>query len=274
MTLKLVYLSCILHAWCILKGRRKNTGKKMARKGNKRLNRCGRSCRLRWLNYLRPDIKRGNITEEEEELIIRLHKLLGNRWSLIAGRLPGRTDNEIKNYWNTYLRKKVSGSTSEQQFSSKTRKTPFQKSSSGKKESSSEVNVIRTKAVRCTKALLADQVLEHAKNYSPDAFRPSATFNHDFLPDFFGHDKATPPSKKGECGSSTKEITQNSHFSQVAKDGSYISNNSLHDTGSFASANKGNCTDGIYSSEIEEGDGLYSFFNHDTWGSLLMHPKI
>ncbi|KAK8660819.1 hypothetical protein V6N13_051727 [Hibiscus sabdariffa] len=62
------------------------------------LKRCGKSCRLRWLNYLRPDIKRGNISHDEEELIIRLHTLLGNRWSLIAGRLPGRTDNEIKNY--------------------------------------------------------------------------------------------------------------------------------------------------------------------------------
>ncbi|KAF7830420.1 transcription factor TT2 [Senna tora] len=70
------------------------------------LKRCGKSCRLRWLNYLRPDIKRGNITHDEEDLIIRLHKLLGNRWSLIAGRLPGRTDNEIKNYWNTTLIKK------------------------------------------------------------------------------------------------------------------------------------------------------------------------
>ncbi|XP_074587316.1 uncharacterized protein LOC141843175 [Curcuma longa] len=70
------------------------------------LNRCPRSCRLRWLNYLRPDIKRGNISKEEEDLIIRLHNLLGNRWSLIAGRLPGRTDNEIKNYWNTVLKKK------------------------------------------------------------------------------------------------------------------------------------------------------------------------
>ncbi|KAI4355263.1 hypothetical protein L6164_004053 [Bauhinia variegata] len=69
--------------------------------------RCGKSCRLRWMNYLRPDIKRGNITAEEDDLIIRMHSLLGNRWSLIAGRLPGRTDNEIKNYWNTHLSKRL-----------------------------------------------------------------------------------------------------------------------------------------------------------------------
>ncbi|GLJ35573.1 hypothetical protein SUGI_0715120 [Cryptomeria japonica] len=70
------------------------------------LMRSGKSCRLRWLNYLRPDIKHGNISSDEEELIIRMHGLLGNRWSLIAGRLPGRTDNEIKNYWHTHLAKK------------------------------------------------------------------------------------------------------------------------------------------------------------------------
>ncbi|GKV23645.1 hypothetical protein SLEP1_g33351 [Rubroshorea leprosula] len=69
--------------------------------------RCGKSCRLRWVNYLRPDLKRGNFGEDEEELIIKLHALLGNRWSLIAGRLPGRTDNEVKNYWNTHLKKKL-----------------------------------------------------------------------------------------------------------------------------------------------------------------------
>ncbi|KAJ7296211.1 hypothetical protein O6H91_08G008500 [Diphasiastrum complanatum] len=69
--------------------------------------RCGKSCRLRWLNYLSPNTKRGNISEDEEDLIVTLHSLLGNRWSLIAGRIPGRTDNEIKNYWNTRLSKKL-----------------------------------------------------------------------------------------------------------------------------------------------------------------------
>lgn len=69
--------------------------------------RCGKSCRLRWINYLRPDLKRGNFTQEEDELIIKLHSLLGNKWSLIAGKLPGRTDNEIKNYWNTHIKRKL-----------------------------------------------------------------------------------------------------------------------------------------------------------------------
>ncbi|KAK8657267.1 hypothetical protein V6N13_035517 [Hibiscus sabdariffa] len=71
------------------------------------LERCGKSCRLRWTNYLRPDIKRGRFSFEEEETIIQLHSVLGNKWSAIAGRLPGRTDNEVKNYWNTHIRKRL-----------------------------------------------------------------------------------------------------------------------------------------------------------------------
>ncbi|GAB2229061.1 hypothetical protein Droror1_Dr00023196 [Drosera rotundifolia] len=71
------------------------------------LQRCGKSCRLRWINYLRPDLKRGPFSEEEENLIIELHSVLGNRWSQIAAQWPGRTDNEIKNLWNSSLKKKL-----------------------------------------------------------------------------------------------------------------------------------------------------------------------
>ncbi|PPD68696.1 hypothetical protein GOBAR_DD34423 [Gossypium barbadense] len=110
---------------------------------NAGLKRCGKSCRLRWTNYLRPDIKRGKFSIEEDEVIIQLHSVLGNKlrwtnylrpdikrgkfsieedevkviiqlhsvlgnkWSAIAARLPGRTDNEIKNYWNTHIKKKL-----------------------------------------------------------------------------------------------------------------------------------------------------------------------
>ncbi|XP_047320213.1 transcription factor MYB1-like [Impatiens glandulifera] len=72
---------------------------------NAGLNRCRKSCRLRWLNYLSPNIKRGTFAYDEIDLIIRLHNLLGNRWSLIAGRIPGRTANDVKNFWNSHLKK-------------------------------------------------------------------------------------------------------------------------------------------------------------------------
>lgn len=71
------------------------------------LKRTGKSCRLRWLNYLKPDTKRGNLSPQEQLLILELHSKWGNRWSRIAQNLPGRTDNEIKNYWRTRVQKQA-----------------------------------------------------------------------------------------------------------------------------------------------------------------------
>ncbi|CAL4958727.1 unnamed protein product [Urochloa decumbens] len=71
------------------------------------LKRCGKSCRLRWLNYLRPDIRHGGFTDDEDAVILSLYTQLGSKWSVIASQLEGRTDNDVKNYWNTKLKKRL-----------------------------------------------------------------------------------------------------------------------------------------------------------------------
>lgn len=71
------------------------------------LKRCGKSCRLRWLNYLRPDIRHGGFTAEEDAVIMSLYTQLGSKWSLIASQMEGRTDNDVKNHWNTKLKKRL-----------------------------------------------------------------------------------------------------------------------------------------------------------------------
>ncbi|PIA57824.1 hypothetical protein AQUCO_00500025v1 [Aquilegia coerulea] len=73
---------------------------------NSGLSRCGKSCRLRWANHLRPNLKKGSFSPEEERLILELHAKLGNKWARMAAQLPGRTDNEIKNYWNTRVKRR------------------------------------------------------------------------------------------------------------------------------------------------------------------------
>ncbi|KAL4194295.1 hypothetical protein AMTRI_Chr05g58620 [Amborella trichopoda] len=102
------------------------------------LKRCGKSCRLRWLNYLRPDIKHGGFTEEEDNIIISLYKTIGSRWSVIASQLPGRTDNDVKNYWNTKLKKKLFGS---KPTTPQTSKTPTLSSPSSCSSSSSHSKI-------------------------------------------------------------------------------------------------------------------------------------
>nr|CAB3476119.1 unnamed protein product [Digitaria exilis] len=82
------------------------------------------SCRLRWMNYLRPDLKKEPITKREEELIVSLQRSLGNRWSTIAARMPGRTDNEIKNYWNSRIRKRLNAAAKQAEVAAGTEPPP------------------------------------------------------------------------------------------------------------------------------------------------------
>ncbi|CAJ1955783.1 unnamed protein product [Sphenostylis stenocarpa] len=93
------------------------------------LNRTGKSCRLRWVNYLHPGLKRGKMTPQEERLVLELHSKWGNRWSRIARKLPGRTDNEIKNYWRTLMRKKAQDKRRVETASSSSSSTPVPSSS-------------------------------------------------------------------------------------------------------------------------------------------------
>ncbi|XP_049410480.1 MYB-like transcription factor EOBII [Solanum stenotomum] len=86
------------------------------------LSRTGKSCRMRWTNYLRPDLTRGPFSLEETQTVIRMYQSLGNRWSAIAKELPGRIDNEIKNFYHTHLKKHLGGTKVEVKHKARSKK--------------------------------------------------------------------------------------------------------------------------------------------------------
>nr|AFH03063.1 R2R3-MYB transcription factor MYB11 [Epimedium sagittatum] len=129
-------------------------GKWRALPVNAGLRRCGKSCRLRWFNYLRPGIKRGNVSVEEEDLIIELHKKFGSKWSQIAEHLPGRTDNEIKNHWNTTIKRKL--------LMDGTKFNIWPKCKKPRVTVMAESNIINT----CTEIPLSDDPKSEKENYN------------------------------------------------------------------------------------------------------------
>lgn len=129
------------------------------------LMRCGKSCRLRWINYLRLDVKRGNFTKEEEETIIRLHEALGNKWSKIASHLPGRTDNEIKNVWNTHLKKRLAAKNVNFPKKDEPKKSPTTPSSSS---SCSSITTVSSSCGKINSEAFSKAVSDKAKDFKTE----------------------------------------------------------------------------------------------------------
>ncbi|XP_051193702.1 transcription factor MYB30-like [Lolium perenne] len=192
--------------------------------------RCGKSCRLRWINYLRPDVKRGNFTIEEEDAIIQLHAMLGNRWSMIAARLPGRTDNEIKNVWHTHLKKRLESSAAPKR---KAKKHAAVTTSVITHDGPTSAPVLPEEHISssATGYSMASSSLETTESFSPDSheFQIDDSFWSETLAltvgsssgagmeagDPFGADSASPTSSNDEMDFWVRLFMQASDLSQI-----------------------------------------------------------
>ncbi|XP_051138582.1 transcription factor MYB60-like [Andrographis paniculata] len=216
---------------------------------NTGLMRCSKSCRLRWTNYLRPGIKRGNFTPHEEGMIIHLQALLGNKWAAIATYLPQRTDNDIKNYWNTHLKKKLkkfqsanlepqiaSSSSSYHQFISKNYDpTGRDNSSSSSVYASSEENISRLLEGWMRSSSSSSTITAAAAAHSSFANNPAG--------------RRDPGLVSGECYKAAQQIEEAMMMNNDHELESMLSfdqhNNNLMEKSSCDSSQKGSDSSGL-----------------------------
>ncbi|XP_049376767.1 myb-related protein 308-like [Solanum stenotomum] len=177
--------------------------------------RCGKSCRLRWVNYLKPGLNRGTFTPEEDDLIVRLYTLLGSRWSLIAGRIPGRTDNDIKNYWNTSLLKKLKAQGNEprkhkSQAKKRRRKKEKPNVSSQINRKNNDENKMRRKKKEkiVEKHNIEDEVATKIEEqpHTQDSTQAVSDNNHNFTSSSSNQDGTSSATSTSEIHSSSQNI--------------------------------------------------------------------
>ncbi|TKY54602.1 Transcription factor RAX3 [Spatholobus suberectus] len=185
------------------------------------LKRCGKSCRLRWLNYLRPNIKHGGFTEEEDNIICSLYISIGSRWSIIAAQLPGRTDNDIKNYWNTRLKKKLLGRRKQSNFNTK--------DTNGIEESSYS-NALSSSALERLQLHMQLQSLQNPFSFynNPALWPKLHPFQEKMIQSLQSLNDGSNPVMQNALPSPLVEQGQKDEFYKPQQDGAKINNPQVH----------------------------------------------